>query len=104
MRQYNPPHPGEVLYGLDMEPAGLTVTEVAGRLGVDRKTVSRIVNGHMGISADMAVRLSRAFNTTPELWLNMQNSYDLWYARQKLRKEVDKIRPFPHREQSCTLS
>lgn len=93
MGQYNPPHPGEVLWGLDMQPAGLTVTEVAARLGVDRKTLSRVINGHSGISAEMAIRLSRAFNTTPELWLNMQQNYDLWHASQRIKHEAQRIKP-----------
>ncbi len=93
-RQYNPPHPGEVLWGLDMEPAGLTINAVAERLGVDRKTISRIINGHAGITAEMAILLGKAFNTTPDLWLNMQQNYDLWQAGQRIRKRADKIKPF----------
>jgi addiction module HigA family antidote len=92
--QFNPPHPGEVLWGLDMEPAGLTVNEVAKRLGVDRKTVSRIINGHASISAEMAILLGKAFNTTPDLWLNMQRSYDLWHANQHMKQRVNKVKPF----------
>lgn len=97
MEQFNPPHPGEVLWGLDMEPAGLTVTQVAAHMGVDRKTLSRIINGRAGITAEMAIRLARAFNTTPELWLNMQRSYDLWHAKQRMKREAGKIKPFAHR-------
>lgn len=93
-RQYNPPHPGEVLWGLDMQPAGLTINAVAERLGVDRKTISRIINGHAGITAEMAILLGKAFNTTPDLWLNMQQNYDLWQAGQRIRKRADKIKPF----------
>lgn len=94
MGQHNPPHPGEVLWGLDMEPAGLTVTEVAKRLRVDRKTLSRIINGHAGISAEMAIRIGKAFNTTPTLWLNIQRNYDLWNAGKRIDKEAKKIMPF----------
>jgi addiction module HigA family antidote len=63
-----------------MEPLELTVSDLARILGVSRKTVSKIVNERSAISADMALRLSRAFKTTPELWLNLQRNYDLWYA------------------------
>lgn len=93
-KQHNPPHPGEVLYSLDIEPAGLTVTEVAERIGVDRKTLSRVINGRASITPEMAVLLARAFNTTPELWLNMQRNYDLWAATSTMRERVSKIKPF----------
>ncbi len=93
-RQYNPPHPGEVLWGLDMEPAGLTVTEVAARLGVDRKTLSRVINGRASITAEMAILLGKAFNTTPDLWLNMQHSYDLWHAQKAMKPKVSKVKPY----------
>ncbi len=99
-KQYNPPHPGAVLWGLDMEPAGLTINAVAERLGVDRKTISRIINGHAGITAEMAILLSKAFNTTPDLWLNMQRNYDLWHAGQRIGKRANKVKPFEHRLQT----
>lgn len=88
MKMHNPPHPGEVLRELCLRPLGLTVTEAARALGVSRKTLSSILNGHAGVSAEMAVRLSIAFNTTAESWLNQQVQYDLWCAergRDKLR-------------------
>ena len=93
-RQYNPPHPGEVLFGLDMQPAGLTIKKVAEQIGVDRKTISRIVNGHASITAEMAILLGKAFKTTPELWLNMQRNYDLWHAEQRMKQRLSKIKPF----------
>jgi addiction module HigA family antidote len=77
---HNPPHPGEVLEGLYLEPAKITQECLAEHLGVARATVSRLINGHTGITLDMAMRLSCAFSTTPQLWLNMQNNYDLWQA------------------------
>lgn len=86
MKMYNPPHPGEVLRDLCLTPLGLTVTDAARALGVSRKTLSSIVNGRSGISADMAVRLSIAFATTPESWLNQQVQYDLWQAERNRRK------------------
>ncbi len=93
-RQYNPPHPGEVLYGLDIEPAGLTIKAVAERLGVDRKTISRIINAKASITADMAILLAKAFKTTPELWLNMQTNYDLWNAEKRMKQRVSRVLPF----------
>jgi addiction module HigA family antidote len=88
MKMHNPPHPGEVLRELCLRPLGLTVTEVAAALGVSRKTLSAILNGRAGISPEMAVRLSLAFDTSPESWLNQQVQYDLAQAerdRTKLR-------------------
>jgi addiction module HigA family antidote len=79
-RAMPPLHPGEILKELYMNTLGIGVTELADNLKVARKTISLIVNGHSGISVEMALRLSVAFNTTPELWLNLQRSYDLWNA------------------------
>ncbi len=87
MLMHNPPHPGEVLKELCLEPLGLTVTEAAKGLGVSRKTLSTILNGKSGISPEMAVRLSIAFNTSSESWLNQQSQYDLWQAEQH-RKDL----------------
>jgi addiction module HigA family antidote len=86
MKMHDPPHPGEVLRDLCLTPLGLTVTEAARALGVSRKTLSSIVNGRSGISADMAVRLSIAFATTPESWLNQQLQYDLCQAERNRKK------------------
>lgn len=82
MRMHNPPHPGEVLKALCIEPLGLSITEAAEALGVSRKTLSSILNGRAGISPEMAVRLSIAFDTTAESWLNQQTQFDLWHAEQ----------------------
>jgi addiction module HigA family antidote len=73
-------HPGELIKADYMEPLKLSVTALAERLGVSRKTLSSIVNERAGVTPDMALRLSRAFSTTPDLWLNMQRGYDLWMA------------------------
>ena len=86
MKMHTPPHPGEVLRELCLTPLGLTVTDAARALGVSRKTLSSIVNGRSGISAEMAVRLSIAFATTPESWLNQQLQYDLWQAERNRKK------------------
>ena len=86
MRMHNPPHPGEVLRELCLEPLGISVTDAAKALGVSRKTLSSILNGRSGISPEMAIRLSKAFDTSPESWLNQQVQYDLWEAEQKSKK------------------
>ena len=87
MRRHNPPHPGEVLKTLCLEPLKLSVTEAAKALDISRKTLSAILNGRAGISPEMAVRLSIAFGTSAESWLNQQTQYDLWHAEQR-RKEL----------------
>jgi len=78
-----PAHPGGILKRQYMEPLTLTISELAGNLGVSRKTLSKIVNERGDVTPDMALRLSKAFNTTPELWLNLQRNYDLWKAAHK---------------------
>ena len=82
MLMHNPPHPGEILRELCLEPLGISVTEAAEGLGISRKTLSSILNGRAGISPEMAVRLSIAFDTSAESWLNQQAQYDLWQAEQ----------------------
>jgi addiction module HigA family antidote len=86
MRMHNPPHPGEVLRELCLGPLNLTVTEAARALDVSRKTLSSIVNGRAGISAEMAIRLAIAFDTSAESWLNQQMHYDLWHAEQHRKR------------------
>lgn len=82
MLMHNPPRPGEIIRELCLEPLGISVTEAAEGLGVSRKTLSSILNGRAGISPEMAIRLSIAFDTSPESWLNQQSQYDLWQAEQ----------------------
>ena len=85
MQMYNPSHPGKLLaYYLQ----GRSVTEVARHLGVTRPALSRVLNGKAGISADMALRISEAFNTDPDLWLRLQAQRDLWVASKKRRVKV----------------
>jgi addiction module HigA family antidote len=92
MSMHNPPHPGEVLRELCIEPLGITVTDAARKLGVSRKTLSAILNERAGISPEMAIRLSKAFDTTAESWLNQQMHYDLWVANQTLGEvQVEKL-------------
>ena len=85
MRMHKPAHPGEVLKELYLEPLRLTVTEAARALGITRKALSELINNRTGISTAMALRLAKSFGTTPELWLNMQQHYDLWVVRKRLR-------------------
>ncbi len=89
MKIFNPSHPGKILaYYLE----GRSVTEVARHLGVTRPALSRVLNGKAGVSADMALRISEAFNTDPELWLRLQAQRDLWVASRKKRA---KVKPLP---------
>ena len=83
MPMQDPPHPGQVVRSDCLEPLGLTVTRAAEGLGVTRQALSDLVNGHAGISVDMALRLSKAFGPSPETWLRMQMAYDLWQARSR---------------------
>ena len=80
---FNPPHPGEVIRELCVEPLGLTVTKAAEGLGVTRKTLSALLNGKAGISPEMAIRLSKVFGGSAESWLIQQAQYDLWQALQR---------------------
>jgi antitoxin HigA-1 len=92
MKMHNPPHPGEVLKTLCLETLNLTITEAARSLGISRKTLSGILNARAGISPEMAVRLSIAFNTSAESWLNQQLQYDLWHAeRNRKRLHVTRL-------------
>jgi addiction module HigA family antidote len=83
IRRRPPTHPGGILKRHYIEPLSLTIAELAKTLRVSRKTLSKIVNERGSITPDMALRLSKAFNTTPELWLNLQQNYDLWQASHK---------------------
>lgn len=87
-----PTHPGNILKEDYLKPLSITIQDMASILAVSRKTVSKIVNGHGAVTPDMALRLSRAFDTTPELWLNLQKNYDLWHAAHD-SKEWKRIKP-----------
>jgi addiction module HigA family antidote len=80
VRKRPPTHLGRILKSHHLEPLSITITELAEMLGVSRKTASKIVNERGAITPDMALRLSRAFDTTPNLWLGLQLEYDLWHA------------------------
>ena len=82
MPMKNPPHPGQSVRHDCIAPLGLTITEAADALGVTRQTLNNLVNGKSGISADMAIRLAKAFDSDAETWLRLQMAYDLAQARQ----------------------
>jgi antitoxin HigA-1 len=88
---HNPAHPGEIIREICLMPLSLSVTAAAAALGVPRKTLSELLNGKSGISPEMAIRLSLAFGTSAESWLNMQTQYDLWIAR--ARHKHLKVKP-----------
>ena len=88
MRMFDPPHPGSVLRDYLGE---ISVTAAATHLGVTRAALSRVLNGSAGISAEMALRLSEALGTSPELWAGMQSQYDLWQASKKRRRKVVRL-------------
>lgn len=88
MPMKNPPHPGRSIRTACLEPLGLSVTDGARALGVTRQTLNNVINGKSGISPQMAIRLTKAFGSTPETWLRMQLAYDLAVAR----KEESKIK------------
>lgn len=90
-KMFNPPHPGEVLR--EFLPEGMTVDEVARRLGVSRVQLSRLLNGRCSLSADMAIRLGLLTDTTPESWLSGQMKWDLWQLSQNPPPAVE---PLPH--------
>jgi antitoxin HigA-1 len=83
---YDPAHPGEIVREECLKPLGLTVTAAAEALGVTRKALSDLLNGHTGVSPDMAIRLEQVFGSTADTWLRMQMQHDLWEARQRAGK------------------
>ena len=86
MPMKNPPHPGRSIRNACLEPLGLSVTDGAKLLGVTRQALNNVINGKSGISPEMAIRLTKAFGSTPETWLQMQLAYDLWQAKRSTKK------------------
>ncbi|MDR1169065.1 MAG: HigA family addiction module antidote protein [Heliobacteriaceae bacterium] len=84
MEMYNPAHPGIILKEEVLEPLGIGVAEAALKLGVSRQTLSGVLNGRIGITPNMALRIAKSFNTTPDVWLREQLAYDLWRAKQNI--------------------
>ncbi|MBX2942440.1 MAG: HigA family addiction module antidote protein [Cyclobacteriaceae bacterium] len=89
--QHNPPHPGEILLEFYLDPLGLTVTEASDKLLITRPNLSTIVNKRAGISPLMALKLARAFKTTPHYWMNLQANYDLWHAMNNNKSVTDRV-------------
>ena len=90
----NPPHPGSIVFHECMEPLGLSVTEAAAKLGVSRKQLSAVVNGRSGISAEMAIRLSKAFGGSAEMWVRLQANYNLSRAMERADEiQVERVWP-----------
>jgi addiction module HigA family antidote len=83
MNMHDPARPGEIVREECLKPLGLTVTAAAEALGVTRKALSDLLNGHTGVSPDMAIRLEKVFGSTADTWLRMQMQRDLWEARQR---------------------
>jgi len=93
MAMHNPPHPGEFITQVYLEPNNLSGRELAAKLGVAASTLNRILMGSSRISPEMALRLSKALGRSPESWLAMQNNHDLWQAKQRLKLgNVGKVR------------
>lgn len=92
-----PTHPGELLREESLPSAGLTQSEFAARLGVSRRTVSDLVHERRPVTPDLAHRLSRVFNTTPEFWLRLQQAVDIWDALQANQKEYERLKPLSER-------
>jgi addiction module HigA family antidote len=90
----NPPHPGEIIREECLKPLGLTVTAAATGLGITRKALSELLNGHTGLSPEMAIRLAKAFGSSAETWLRLQMQYDLWQAEQRAETiQVERLAP-----------
>ena len=81
---FDPPHPGEFIVAVYLEPSGLSARALAGKLGVTPSTIQRLLNGSHGVSPEMALRLSFVVGRSAESWLSMQHAYDLWQARKNL--------------------
>lgn len=84
MTMHNPPHPGEFIFDVYLEPSGLSCRYLAKQLDVASSTLNRVLKGQSAISPEMALRLSKAIGRTPESWLAMQDNYDLWHAKQQI--------------------
>jgi addiction module HigA family antidote len=93
MRMFNPPHPGEFINEVYLEPHGISGRELAAKLGVAASTLNRVLTGSSAVSPEMALRLAKCLGRTPESWLAMQHSHDLWRARQSVDlSRVERVR------------
>ena len=84
MAMHNPPHPGEFITSVYLEPNGISGRELSAKLGVSASTLNRILTGKSGITPEMALRLSKCLGRSPESWLALQHGHDLWHAKQKV--------------------
>ncbi len=92
MNMHNPPHPGEFIREVYLEPLKVSYRSVAMKLGVSPSTFNRLVKGRTGISSEMALRLSKTLGRSPESWLAMQSNYNLWVARKNINlDEVQRL-------------
>ena len=91
MPMHNPPHPGDFIRAIYLEPNGISARQLSAKLGVAASTLNRVLQGQSGISPEMALRLSKALGRSPESWLAMQDHYDLWQAKQSL--DLSEIKP-----------
>jgi addiction module HigA family antidote len=87
-RKLPPTHPGEILREMFIKERGLTITEVAKGLNVARANLSAVINGHLGISPELAIKLSEAFGNTAQFWVTLQNNFELWHAEQKVNRSL----------------
>ena len=93
MAMHNPPHPGEFIAEVYLEPNGITGRDLASKLGVSASTLNRVLTGKSGVSPEMALRLSKCLGRTPESWLAMQHSYDLWQAKKRINlNDVERLK------------
>ena len=100
MSMHNPPHPGEFIQEVYLEPSGISYRTVASKLKVAPSTFVRLIRGQSNISSEMALRLSKTLGRSPESWLIMQNNYNLWHARQRLNlDEVEELKLSPQNYQ-----
>ncbi len=87
-RALPPSHPGEILKEMFLVERNLTITEVAKGLNMARANLSAVINGHMGVSPELAVKLSEAFGNSAQFWINLQNNYELWHAEKKVNRTL----------------
>lgn len=93
MAMHNPPHPGEFIVSVYLEPNGITGRELASKLGVSPSTLNRILTNKSGVSPEMALRLSKCIGRSPESWLAMQHNYDLWQTKKSVDlSEVERLK------------
>ena len=95
MAMHNPPHPGEFIREVYLEPHSMTGRQLASKLSVSPSTLNRILQGRSGVSPEMALRLSKAIGRSPESWLAMQDQYELWHARELV--DLDAVEPVDFR-------